>query len=37
LKPGGNIRIDMIFANGTLHPMGGVYQEIVEPEDLARA
>jgi uncharacterized protein YndB with AHSA1/START domain len=31
---GGAIRIDMRGPDGALHPMGGVYREIVEPERL---
>ncbi len=35
LRPGGAIRIHMRGPDGTLYPMTGVYQEIVEPERLA--
>src|SRR5580704_13391744 len=31
-RPGGAIRIDMRGPDGVVHPMGGVYREIVEPE-----
>jgi len=34
VRPGGLIRIDMRAPNGTVHPMAGVYLEIVEPERL---
>ena len=33
-RPGGEIRIDMRAPEGTVYPMTGVYQEIVEPERL---
>jgi len=32
VRPGGAIRIDMRGPDGTIYPMSGVYQEIVEPE-----
>jgi uncharacterized protein YndB with AHSA1/START domain len=32
VRPGGTIRIDMRGPDGTIYPMSGVYQEIVEPE-----
>jgi len=32
LRPGGAIRIHMRGPDGTVYPMTGVYQEIVEPE-----
>jgi len=32
LRTGGAIRIDMRGPDGTIYPMSGVYQEIVEPE-----
>jgi len=35
VRPGGAIRIDMRGPDGTLYPMSGVFQEIVEPERLA--
>jgi uncharacterized protein YndB with AHSA1/START domain len=31
-RPGGAIRIDMRGPDGTVYPMTGIYQEIVEPE-----
>jgi len=34
VRPGGAIRIDMRAPDGTVYPMSGVYQEIVEPERL---
>ncbi len=34
VRPGGAIRIHMRGPDGTLYPMTGVYQEIVEPERL---
>ncbi|MGC1687732.1 MAG: SRPBCC domain-containing protein [Candidatus Acidiferrales bacterium] len=34
VRPGGAIRIDMRGPDGTVYPMSGVYQEIVEPERL---
>jgi len=34
LRPGGAIRIHMRGPDGTVYPMTGVYQEIVEPERL---
>ena len=34
LRPGGAIRIDMRGPDGTIYPMTGVFQEIVEPERL---
>src|SRR2546425_12602849 len=34
LRPGGLIRIHMRGPDGVVHPMAGVYQEIVEPERL---
>jgi uncharacterized protein YndB with AHSA1/START domain len=34
VRPGGAIRIHMRGPNGTVYPMTGVYQEIVEPERL---
>jgi len=34
LRPGGAIRIDMLSPDGTLYPMGGFFQEIIEPEKL---
>jgi uncharacterized protein YndB with AHSA1/START domain len=34
LRPGGAIRIHMRAPNGSVHPMTGVYQEILEPEKL---
>ncbi len=34
VRPGGAIRIDMRGPDGTVYPMTGVYQEIVEPERL---
>ena len=34
VRPGGLIRIDMRAPNGTIHPMKGVFHEIVEPERL---
>ena len=33
-RPGGLIRIDMRSPEGTVYPMSGVYQEIVEPKRL---
>ena len=33
-RPGGAIRIHMRGPDGTVYPMTGVYQEIVEPERL---
>jgi uncharacterized protein YndB with AHSA1/START domain len=33
-RPGGAIRIDMRGPDGTVYPMTGVYQEIIEPERL---
>ena len=33
-RPGGAIRIHMCGPDGTVYPMTGVYQEIVEPERL---
>jgi len=32
VRPGGAIRIHMRGADGTVYPMTGVYQEVVEPE-----
>jgi uncharacterized protein YndB with AHSA1/START domain len=34
VRPGGAIRIDMRGPDGTVYPMGGTFQEIVEPERL---
>jgi uncharacterized protein YndB with AHSA1/START domain len=34
VRPGGAIRIHMRGPDGTVHPMTGVYQEIVEPKRL---
>lgn len=34
VRPGGAIRIHMRGPDGTIYPMTGVYQEIVEPERL---
>lgn len=34
LRVGGAIRIDMKGPDGTVYPMSGVYQEIIEPERL---
>ncbi len=34
VRPGGAIRIDMRGPGGTVYPMTGAYQEIVEPERL---
>jgi uncharacterized protein YndB with AHSA1/START domain len=34
VRPGGALRIDMRAPDGTVYPMTGVYQEIVEPERL---
>jgi uncharacterized protein YndB with AHSA1/START domain/DNA-binding transcriptional ArsR family regulator len=34
VRPGGQIRIDMRGPDGTVYPMSGVYQEVVEPERL---
>ncbi len=34
VRPGGAIRIHMRGPDGTVYPMAGVYQEIVEPERL---
>jgi uncharacterized protein YndB with AHSA1/START domain len=34
LRPAGAIRIDLVGPDGTVYPMGGFYQEIVEPERL---
>jgi len=34
VRPGGAIRIDMRGPDGTVHPMIGIYQEIVVPERL---
>ncbi|HKN75478.1 MAG TPA: SRPBCC family protein [Candidatus Acidoferrum sp.] len=34
VRPGGLIRIDMRGPDGTIHPMKGVFHEIVEPERL---
>lgn len=34
VRPGGAIRIHMRGPDGTVYPMTGVYQEIVEPERL---
>ncbi len=34
VRPGGAIRIDMRGPDGTIHPMRGTYQEVVEPERL---
>jgi uncharacterized protein YndB with AHSA1/START domain len=34
VRPGGAIRIDMRGPDGTVYPMSGVYQEVVEPERL---
>ncbi len=34
VRPGGAIRVDMRGPDGTIYPMGGVFQEIVEPERL---
>ena len=34
VRPGGAIRIDMRSPDGTVYPMAGVYDEIVEPERL---
>ncbi len=34
VRPGGAIRIDMRGPDGTVYPMSGVYQKIVEPEQL---
>jgi uncharacterized protein YndB with AHSA1/START domain len=33
-RPGGAIRIDMQGPDGTVHPMDGVFQEVVAPERL---
>jgi DNA-binding transcriptional ArsR family regulator len=35
VRPGGAIRIDMRAPDGTVYPMSGVYQEIVEPNGLS--
>jgi len=32
VRPGGKIRVDMTGPDGMVHPMGGSFQEIVEPE-----
>jgi uncharacterized protein YndB with AHSA1/START domain len=32
VRPGGAIRVDMRGPDGTVYPMGGAFQEIVEPE-----
>jgi uncharacterized protein YndB with AHSA1/START domain len=34
VRPGGAIRIHMRGPEGTVYPMTGVYQEVVEPERL---
>jgi uncharacterized protein YndB with AHSA1/START domain len=34
VRPGGAIRIHMCGPDGTIYPMTGVYQEVVEPERL---
>lgn len=34
VRPGGRIRVDMRGPDGTVYPMSGVYQEIIEPERL---
>ena len=34
LRPGGAIRIDLVAPDGTLYPMTGFFQEIIEPEKL---
>jgi uncharacterized protein YndB with AHSA1/START domain len=34
VRPGGSIRIDMRGPDGKLYPMGGFFQEIVEPEKI---
>jgi uncharacterized protein YndB with AHSA1/START domain len=34
VRPGGEIRIDMAGPDGTVHPMKGVFREVVEPERL---
>src|SRR5882762_715575 len=34
VRPGGAIRIHMRGPDGTVYPMTGVYQEVVEPERL---
>lgn len=34
LRPGGAIRIDLVAPDGTLYPMTGFFQEILEPEKL---
>jgi uncharacterized protein YndB with AHSA1/START domain len=34
VQPGGAIRIDMRGPDGTIYPMTGAYQEIIEPERL---
>jgi uncharacterized protein YndB with AHSA1/START domain len=34
VRPGGAIRIHMRGPDGTVYPMTGAYQEIVEPERL---
>src|SRR5712664_3777626 len=34
VRPGGAIRIDMRGPDGTVYPMTGVYNEVVEPERL---
>ena len=36
-RPGGAIRINMCGPDGTIYPMTGVYQEIVEPERIVFA
>src|SRR5258708_9857059 len=32
VRPGGAMRIDMRGPDGTVYPMTGVYQEVIEPE-----
>jgi uncharacterized protein YndB with AHSA1/START domain len=34
LRPGGAIRIDLVAPDGTLYPVTGFFQEIIEPEKL---
>lgn len=34
LRPGGELRIDMLAPDGMVYPMTGVFQEVVEPERL---
>ena len=33
-RPGGNIHLEMIGPDGSGHPMGGTFHEVVEPERL---